>query len=294
MLHQTGSAGGFRQRAWPVAVCATVFVVCFLNELARHTLLPATVEQSELFISETETLQSMFPKKRKKIQTYSLFPESLLEMIKGSSILCFGDSLTKGLYVAEDGDWTSVHPYAMELARLLKNETGVVPVGVNGELTEEMLTRLPRELSSNPTTRAVIILGGTNDLGHRKPAKVVIDNIIALHKLAHNSSADQERLPVFTVAVTLPQARWPFNPQTRLDINEGIRQFVQSDCHVALLDIEDQWNQSVPANARFWSRDFVHFSPLGYDELGALLRHAMDKHIVPFGCPRSPPVSALP
>jgi len=273
-------------RVWMLAASSFCLVV-FLNVISRVSFgkWPAT----EVGVSDLERdiqnvpLPSLKAKKRSGIKPFA--SQSMLEAIRGTPpqtpppvILCFGDSLSRGLFVAENGDWHKNHPYAKELNRLLNNESVALAAGVNGELTQDMVERLPRVLEAHPLTRAVIILGGTNDLGHRKPAEEVIANIVKLHKIAHNATVpnnndpdEQDHPTVFTVAVTIPQARWPFDPQVRLAINAGIRQLAKNDtCHVALLDLESQWNQSVPANAKYWSPDFVHFSPTGYDAIGQL------------------------
>ena len=47
---------------------------------------------------------------KKNMRAKSLAGLSMLEAVKGSTILCFGDSLTRGLYVTESGEWRNTHP----------------------------------------------------------------------------------------------------------------------------------------------------------------------------------------
>jgi len=201
--------------------------------------------------------------------------QSLVDYVANGQILAFGDSLTHGMFVTQT-EWRNTHPYAIELTKLLKNNTEVIESGVSGQLTSEMVQRLPLELKKYPQARAVLILGGTNDLGHRMEAQEVLDNLIKLHTMAQNASISATK-PVYTIAITVPQSRWPFKPATRYAINEGLRKFALVDCpgRTALLDMESSFNQSEAKNAVFWSDDFVHLSPLGYDAMGKMLYDVM-------------------
>lgn len=245
-------------------------LVCLLH-LAGRTVFSDIPQLADTQGLDGDTQNSNTEGITPRLRTKSLSGQTMLEAARGSTILCFGDSLTRGLYVAPDGEWRKVHPYSLRLNDLLRNESTSVAAGVNGELTKDMVERLPGELAANPATRIVVILGGTNDLGHRIPARTVVANLIKLHTIAHNHTYHDPDRPTFTVAVTIPNARWPFDPQARLDINSGLRAFAKSNCHVALLDLESHRNQSVAENSPFWSPDFVHLSPEGYDEIGELL-----------------------
>ena len=270
-------------RLFQFGVCAFLLVVC-MHLVSRGIFQDIVQDLGEEDGSNGSTREfkelPAYPKKPKK----SIAGQNLLTVVRGTTILCFGDSLTRGLFVAPNGDWHKVHPYSIMLNQLLRNDSNAVAAGVNGELTSDMVERLPKELEKIPSTRVVIILGGTNDLGHRRPPSSVIANIVRLHDIAQNHTSHDPDHPTFTVAVTIPMARWPFDPQARLDINAGIRAYAKSDCHVALLDLENYRNQSVVENAVYWSPDFVHFSEEGYDEIGRLVYEKMDSFILKDNC----------
>ncbi len=86
----------------------------------------------------------------------------------GTTIVCFGDSLTAG-YGAEPG-----HDYPSLLRQ--KVNFPVINAGVSGNTTQDALQRLPRDvLSQNP--RLVIITLGANDFLRQVPKEEIIGNM---------------------------------------------------------------------------------------------------------------------
>ena len=90
---------------------------------------------------------------------------------------------------------------------------------------------------------------------------------------------------MYSVAVTVPPlgqlilSRHGNLDHTRKAINEGLRSFVsaRSD-RVALLDMDEHFSMVDVADseerarrAALWSRDELHLSAQGYDEMGSLL-----------------------
>eukprot|EP01036_Dinobryon_divergens_P026765 gene26765-35451_t len=136
--------------------------------------------------------------------------------------------------------------------------------GINGEKTAGMMHRLIHYLNKLKNLKFVIILGGTNDLGHHLDAKKTLANLIRMHKLD----------PVYSVAISVPPCPgWPISEVDRVTINQGIRAFATNCSHmVAYLD-SDQLLDTATDKARgvYWSSDKVHLSVAGYDELGKAL-----------------------
>lgn len=170
---------------------------------------------------------------------------SMVDAIAGYNVLAFGDSLTHGLYVDPlSGEWRNTHPYSIAMNKLLKPSSIVVhESGINGESTESMAKRLPITLEKSINTRAVIILGGTNDLA-RMSADKILSNLIHLHRQAHKHAGDNQFF-IYTVALTIPQVSWDSANQTaRLVVNKGLRSFAAScSSRVALVDLEDIFDQ---------------------------------------------------
>ena len=204
--------------------------------------------------------------------------------VKNSSILCFGDSLTKGHYPLsrkEGGPRVLYRPYSMRLQLLLDSAVGfgkikVINVGIDGEHTDNMSNRMPRELAkynnnNKNNVGLAIILGGTNDMVRGPSAPGVSTNLDAIHAAAHRAKA-------FTIAITLPALHWikdlPDSQKKRLDVNAHLRDFqiTNSSRVIGLLDLESRWTPQDDENNRaYWSFDRAHFSEQGYSQIGELL-----------------------
>ena len=207
----------------------------------------------------------------------------LLDKLKqtNKTILCFGDSLTHGMVVPSADDWRRTHPYTLRLADLVGNYTsvltkekipvGVIEKGVNGELVDKMVHRMPHVLKSHPEVGVAVILGGTNDLGSKHSADKILTNIVKVHRtvMMHN---------VPSIAMTIPQVQWPINNSARLEVNEGIRDFVKHyEGKVYLVEMESAFDQKVPENKKYWSVDFAHFSSQGYDAIAEMVFKVLAK-----------------
>jgi len=204
----------------------------------------------------------------------------LVEYTTGSTILCIGDSLTHGLYVSQDDEsGQSSHPYAIQLTKSLKSASTVIEEGTNGATLSEMLNQLPSLIKKhNPLM--VIILGGTNDLGHgggNATHDRILNNLIQLHKqaLSHTRS---DKKKVVTVGVTIPPADGHDEEQesTRLKVNTGILKLPKHHHRTYICDLAAQTQFSFPNKySPFWSSDGLHLSATGYDVLGKLIFNTM-------------------
>jgi lysophospholipase L1-like esterase len=149
--------------------------------------------------------------------------ELLIDILKGRTILAYGDSLTHG-YASPGG--RVVHPYALKLTELLQTintSSQVIPRGFNGITTNEMLHgehKLVNQMHSlwdQTQFAAVIILGGTNDLARREgSAAEILANIIHLHRKVQFFAISTAKRPIYTIALTIPESGWGFNETARL------------------------------------------------------------------------------
>jgi lysophospholipase L1-like esterase len=207
--------------------------------------------------------------------------KTLVEGLQGGrTVLAFGDSLTWGLVVSPPPFLTSMHPYAWKLQELInvqtKNTTYVIPSGINGERTPEMVFRFPLMMEvAKPTV--VIILGGTNDLVHRFTGAQILQNLETMHTQALKSSV-QRGHAVYTVALTMPQCVWHVDQNTRLTVNKGLKAMVnRCKDRMMLIDLEDGLDMRKLENDRYWSVDKVHLSAKGYDRVGELIYDTLAK-----------------
>jgi lysophospholipase L1-like esterase len=115
-------------------------------------------------------------------------------------IVCFGDSLTAG-YQSPTPDRSQIHetPYGAFLQERLGASAVVAVSGVCGELTGEMVMRFSRDVVVRKPA-AVVILGGTNDLGWEAAPSDIMRNLVAMYDMA---LADA----IQPVAVTVPSLR---------------------------------------------------------------------------------------
>jgi len=218
------------------------------------------------------------------IMLFSSEAGTLLDMSQGKTILCFGDSLTHGMLVNGE-DWHQVHPYALKLNELIRkkfktegkeNATTVIEAGISGELASHMVHRLPAVMKkisegTRPDISVVVILAGTNDLGSRHSAKQVLEDVLTLHEYAKKHKKNSDSTQTFTIALSMPQLRWSINQEDRIEVNRGLKDYVQNTNSSFFISLEEPFDQKQPENVKFWSTDMVHFSIEGYDKIGELV-----------------------
>jgi lysophospholipase L1-like esterase len=165
-------------------------------------------------------------------------------------VLFLGDSLTER--------------FDPELWRKHLEPRGVLNAGVSGDRTEHLLWRLQNGNLDGPPPAAIVVLIGTNDLGHGRSPEVAAEGIRAdLQYL-------RQRLPAARIGLLglWPRAMWPDAPLRRatLAVNRLIRDcgddraVVYADIGGLLLDPDGRLSPEI-------SPDRLHFSGLGYARL---------------------------
>ena len=213
--------------------------------------------------------------------------ETMVDVCKNRKVIALGDSLTEGLFMTPNGDkYLCCHPYAEKLSQLLVgNNIEVLQAGRSGWTANQVLTdTLPRHLALHVNSKVLIILAGTNDLDKHLALNHTIRDILRLHKLALNSSYSYPDSVVYTIAITIPQAKkansgWE---NDRIYINERITAFQQRcSSRVALINMDIPFNQTDPNILElYWAKDTVHLNEKGYDQFAEVIFNTMKSFTV--------------
>jgi lysophospholipase L1-like esterase len=227
-------------------------------------------------------------------------------------VLAYGDSLTAGFWRGG----SRFHPYSTRLSALLGGCI-VDHIGLSGWTAQQMRESLGAGQPGTDSVRRtwvpldaalsaaaaegapythVVVLTGTNDLGRvaqlrsgRTPAHVVTD-VRALHEAAHAAGVPT------TVAISVPQPAFeggrPAFAAARAEINAGVRAYAAAadGSHAVLLADADvalpNLNATEEVRQHRWEPDGLHFTPAGYDELGALVATTLTAAgVTPCGAP---------
>ena len=174
-------------------------------------------------------------------------------------VLFLGDSLTEG--------------FDLEVWRQHMAPRGVLNAGISGDRTEHLLWRLQHGNLAGPPPKAVVLLIGTNDIGHGRSPAAAAEGIranlqylrrhlpgtrILLLGLWPRSESPDDRLRRDTVAVNRLIQRCGDNGAV-----------VYADIGGELLDPEGRLTPAI-------SPDGLHFSALGYARLAPKLDALID------------------
>ena len=199
-------------------------------------------------------------------------------------IFCFGDSLTAG--TSPPGFET--FPYAPFLEDALhqgKLPTAVVRhLGLPGWTASQLLEDANGERGlrtmikriQDPSLSLVIILAGTNDLGHHRSPSDIVTDLIQLHTLCHKEGI------AHTIALAVPssafQTKFPEYAEKARKINRGLRKYCEEESNekATYVSFPFGWEP----NDERWSRDGLHFSKQGYQVLAESLAPVVESILV--------------
>jgi lysophospholipase L1-like esterase len=188
-------------------------------------------------------------------------------------IVAFGDSLTVGYQSpTEDEEFPRPVPYTTSLSKkveaLLRKRTAGFRVeflnrGVVGELTDDMVDRFGRDVLG-PRPDAVIILGGSNDLGWGMEPSSVAENLAGMYGEALKSG-------IRPVTCTVPSVRgYDEGIEPRLQLNGLIKRH-SGTLGVACVDLFTATADSAGRLREEYSNDGLHLSPLGYETMAEVI-----------------------
>jgi lysophospholipase L1-like esterase len=165
-------------------------------------------------------------------------------------LIAFGDSLTAGYQTGIET------PYTDYMKPLLGNEWVLENMGINGELTSQMLERFERDVIRHKPD-VVVILGGTNDIGWGIETQTIIKNLKTMIQQALDAG-------ITPIPCAIPSLIG-FNKliQPRQEVNTAIAQFAKErkihfvDLFSATTDEKNWLDQK-------YSSDGLHLNTQGY------------------------------
>jgi acyl-CoA thioesterase-1 len=180
-------------------------------------------------------------------------------------IVAFGDSLTTGFQSpSEDNPGGEATPYGEFLQEMLRDQAAVIVRGVNGELTDDLLMRLGRDvLARDPDV--VVVLGGANDLGWGAKPELILRNLSTIYEKIRAKGA----LPV---AVTVPSM---LGMDSMIPGRRALNKLIADHCRENDIPCVDLFTAtSEPDTGRLaarYSNDGLHLSTEGYKLLAKLV-----------------------
>jgi len=182
-----------------------------------------------------------------------------------NQVVFMGDSITEG--------WSNFYPEFFKRNNFINR-------GISGQTTPQMLIRFkPDVVDLSP--RAVIILGGTNDIaGNTGPSttKMITDNIFSMAEIGTKNN-----IPVFLSSV-LPVYKYIWNlsienPSKKiLKLNEKINGYAKSN-DLVYIDYYSSMVDERGGLKKEFSGDGVHPNKDGYDIMSNIVSSAIDTFI---------------
>jgi len=182
-----------------------------------------------------------------------------------NQVVFMGDSITEG--------WSNFYPEFFKRNNFINR-------GISGQTTPQMLIRFkPDVVDLSP--RAVIILGGTNDIaGNTGPSttKMITDNIFSMAEIGTKNN-----IPVFLSSV-LPVYKYIWNlsienPSKKiLKLNEKINGYAKSN-DLIYIDYYSSMVDERGGLKKEFSGDGVHPNKDGYDIMSNIVSSAIDTFI---------------
>ena len=213
-------------------------------------------------------------------------------------IYCYGDSLTAGLLPGGDH-----FPYAQILRKQLQQIDPHIEVnfmGLSGWTAKELLkdtNYLPNALETGAPIDVVILLAGTNDLGHsllpieggKTREEEIFRDIWKMHVLAHSKNAR-------TIAISVPGSRFQYSHADAKATCGRLNALIKSKCDEEPLCTYLQCPIDYSPGTPLFSEDGLHFSEEGYKRvahnlvpvvLKALgMERKADEYVINFGIKR--------
>ena len=192
----------------------------------------------------------------------SVINKSKLENIKeqDENIVFFGDSITEGYNVKEFYD-----------------EFRVVNSGISGNITEDLINRIDRDLYNyNPST--VIIQIGTNDIRASIKDEDIIKNLKTIIKGIRKNRKNASILieSIYPINREMDEEYWKdvnpdYNNKHIIKINNEIKELCKKE-HIRYIDIYSKLLDDNKNLKEVYSKDGLHLTDLGYYKVTKLIK----------------------
>ncbi len=180
------------------------------------------------------------------------------------ALVFVGDSITQGWEDAGAASWKATFA-----------EEGALNLGVSGDRTEHVLYRLQEAPLTRLHPKAVILLIGTNNLGHgTADARETLDGTVKVIETIRAQVPDATLI----ACATFPRGE-RFNQQRGdiLQVNQAVARRFASDEHVVCLDLGSKFLDPDGSIPRSLMPDYLHLSPEGYAVWATGVKHALTK-----------------
>lgn len=168
-----------------------------------------------------------------------------------ATVLAFGASLTAGYGVAEKDSYPSV------LSKLIGRT--VINAGVNGELSADGLSRLPKLLKKYSPALVIISHGG-NDILKKKDLAITKKNLIRMIELCRENNAQVLLLGIPTLSMLPKTADFYYEVADEIQV-----------------PLDDTTITELETNREYKS-DSIHFNVAGYRRMAELIRDFLREH----------------
>ena len=202
-------------------------------------------------------------------------------------LICFGDSLTAGYQSSGFGVAASVDtPYGGFLQSWLGSRGKVSVSGICGEVTREMKARFHRDVIGHHPS-AVVILGGTNDLGCGVAPSSIMKNLEDLYRQALNADIRAVGVTVPSIYVEdealkesdeMSESVAPQLPewmQSHIAHRRTLNRMILETCRGLKMSCVDLFKGTAEGPhgllAPVYSNDGLHLSALGYERFAELV-----------------------
>ena len=259
-----------RTRVFITIFSVTLTASCMLIVLARISHISARPFSTTATTSSTATAAAYIAPAATSHYEQHNNKQQQLSMRR---VLAFGDSLTAGTSGNE------LFPYAPSLEQALqRTNTSVRHRGMPGWTTQMMLDHLDddrtglRQAIQRGQPDIVILMAGTNDLGHGASVETITDNLVQLHTICFDNGVAR------TIAIAIPpsgyQSRVPNAADTVRLINSNLLERAsETDSRITYVPFPFAFEQG----GENWYADTLHFSETGYRVLGQSLAPVVDK-----------------
>lgn len=197
-------------------------------------------------------------------------------------IVCFGDSLTAGYQVnGPTGMPEPDAPYGYFLQQWLGNRGKVSVSGICGELTQDMVTRFPRDVVTSKPHYAVI-LGGTNDLGWDISPEIIHQNLIKMYRMALDAGIQPIGVTVPSLcpeqagdSFSLTPSSIPSWIQEHVDRRIVLNCALRESCHSLNIRCVDLFRETSEGPFQLlmksYSSDGLHLNTEGYKQFARIV-----------------------